>query len=118
MQFKSYISILLLTAAAVPAAAQYDQDIHVEGKYVPEYIDHDRIGLFPKPVKFMHEKSELTYYMTGVNAAFQPRIVPMQATSWGARRDYSANRGYVDFGIGSWLESTLSAGYRIIDTEH
>lgn len=116
MQYKTTLSLLLMAAAAMPAAAQYDQDINVEGKYVPEYIDHARIGLFPKPVRFPHEKSELQYYMTGVNAKFSPQIVPMQATGWNTSRSYSTARGYVDFGIGSWLESTLSAGYRIIDT--
>lgn len=105
----------VLLAAVMPAIAQYDQNINVEGKYVPEFIDRDRIGLFPKQLKFPPQKSELAYSLTGVNADFAPMLVPLQATGWNTTREYSANRGYLDLGMGSWLNSTLSAGYRFVD---
>lgn len=111
-----YAAICLLMTAALPAAAQYDQDITVEGKYVPEYIPQDRIGVFPKPIKFPAETSALTYSLVGINADFTPQAVPIQATGWRDSRSFSSKRGYLDLGIGSWLESTLSAGYRIIDS--
>lgn len=114
---KSKILALALLGAIAPGAmAQYDQDISVEGKYVPEFIARDRIGLFPKPVKFPMETSSLSYSLTGVPADFTPEAVAMPATGWRATRDRAAARGYVDLGLGSWLQSTLSAGYRIIDT--
>ena len=116
MMKHKYISALLLASVAFPVCAQYDQDIDVEGKYVPEYIRHDRLGLFPKPIKFPLEKSTLEYALGGVDADFTPLAVPIQATAWNAVRDYSASRGYVELGLGSYLQSTLSAGYRIIDT--
>lgn len=106
-----------LVWSALPAAAQYDQDINVEGKYVPEYINHDRIGLFPKPVRFDTQQSELSYYLKGVNAQFEPQLVPLQATGWRTSRTYSHHRGYLDLGLGSWLDATLSAGYRFVDTD-
>lgn len=105
-----------MAAAALPCLAQYDQNIHVEGKYVPEYIGHDRIGVFPRPVRFAMEKSQLDYSLQGVNADFTPNAVPIQATGWQSTRRPADHRGYVELGLGSWLESTLSAGYRIIDT--
>lgn len=114
----SYIPALLLGSLAFPAAAQYDQDIEVEGKYVPEYIRHDRIGLFPKPVRFQLAKSSLEYALGGVTADFTPLAVPVQATAWNATRDLAASRGYVGLGLGSYLESTLSAGYRVINTRN
>lgn len=116
MSSKHYIPLLLIAAASLPAAAQYDQDINVEGKYVPEIINHDRIGLFPRPVRFPLEKSTLDYSLSGVNADFHPQLVPISATGWNASRQWSNHRGYVELGLGSWLESTLSAGYRIIDS--
>lgn len=113
----SFLGIGVVAAGVFPIAAQYDQDITVEGKYVPEYIAHDRIGLFPKPLKLETQKSELSYYMKGVNANFEPSLVPLQATGWNTNRTYSRSRGYLDLGLASWLTSTLSAGYRIIDTD-
>ena len=107
----------LLVAAWLPAAAQYDQDIDVEGKYTPEYIAMDRIGMFPKPVKFAVEKSSLAYTLGGVDAAFIPNAIPAVATGWNDTRLFDDTRGYIDLGLGSWLNSTLSAGYRIVDTQ-
>ncbi len=114
--FKRYIPTLILVAASLPVMAQYDQDISVEGKYVPEFIPRDRIGLFPRPVKFPADKSTLSYSLNGVNADFVPQAIPIPAIGWNDTRSYSTARGYVDLGLGSWLESTFSAGYRFIDT--
>lgn len=106
-----------MLCSAATAMAQYDQDINVEGKYVPEYIGHDRIGLFPKPMKLETRQSELPFSLTGVNADLEPALVPLQASGWNTLRDYYASRGYINLGIGSWLQSNLSAGYRIVDTK-
>ena len=111
-----YISLLLLAAPAMQGAAQYDQDIDVEGKYVPEFIARDRIGLFPRPVKFPLEKSALEYSLAGVHADFTPQAIPISATGWKDTRRWDDSRGYLSLGLGSWLESTLSAGYRFIDS--
>lgn len=111
-----YMALILLALPAMRSQAQYDQNISVEGKYVPEFIAQDRIGLFPRPVKFPMETSSLTYSLTGVHADFTPEAVAMPATGWRATRHAASARGYVDLGLGSWLEGTLSAGYRIIDT--
>lgn len=110
-----YLSLLLLAAPAFQSWAQYDQDINVEGKYVPEFIPQDRIGVFPRPVRFSLEKSTLDYSLTGVHADFTPQAIPVPVTGWKDTRRWSDSRGYLELGLGSWLESTLSAGYRIID---
>ena len=88
------LKYLILTAAAsllalctIPASAQYDQQINVEGEYVPEYINHDRIGLFPRPLKLSAEESSLDYSTQGVAANFTPQALPIEATVWGAIRD-------------------------------
>jgi hypothetical protein len=40
----------------------------------------------------------------------------MQATGWKATKEFSRLRGYAEFGLGSYLNSTGSFGYRFIDT--
>lgn len=113
---KKIIFSIFLIAGSLFASGQYDQSIAVEGKYTPEYINHDRIGVFPTPLRFPLEKSSLQYSLSGTNADFLPTAVPIQATAWRAARTIPEYRGYLDLGIGSWLESTLSAGYRFIDS--
>lgn len=117
INIKQICAAAIALLAALPATAQYDQDIDVEGKYTPEYIAMDRIGMFPKPVKFSVEKSSLVYSLHGVNSNFRPDAVPAVATGWNDTRVPDDSRGYLDFGIGSWFNSTLSAGYRIFDEE-
>lgn len=116
INIKRAVVIAAIITGGASASAQYDQSINVEGKYVPEYIGHERIGLFPEPMRFPAQESELNYSLSGVNADFEPQLVPLQATGWEATRSYSNRRGYLDLSLGSWLRSTLSAGYRLVDT--
>lgn len=111
------IIIPILAAAAIPAAAQYNQSINVEGKYIPEIFRIDRINSFPKAVKFSLDTRPLAYDSKSVAAAFAPRLMPLPATGWRDSRSYSDSRGYLDLGAGSWLTSTLSAGYRFVSDE-
>ncbi|MDE7413270.1 MAG: TonB-dependent receptor [Muribaculaceae bacterium] len=117
----SHISLLLPSLAilgSLPAAAQFDQTISVEGRYTPEVIRLDRINTFPRQEKFALETTPLSYDAKGIPAAFAPKLYSMSATGWRDTRKISNKRGYLDIGAGSWLNSTLSAGYRFIDDEN
>lgn len=103
--------------AAISAFAQFDQTISVDGKYVPEVIRIDRINTFPRQEKFSMETTPLAYEAAGIPASFAPALYPMTAMGWRDTRKVSSNRGYLDFGMGSWLNSTLSAGYRFLQDE-
>ena len=103
--------------AASSAFAQFDQTISVDGKYVPEVIRLDRINTFPRQEKFSLETTPLSYEAAGIPAAFSPALYPMSALGWRDTREISRKRGYLDFGLGSWLNSTLSAGYRFIQDD-
>lgn len=108
---------VLTVLPSVSVNAQYNQSISVEGKYVPEIFHIDRINTLPQQYKFTLETNPLNYDSKSVPANFQPRLLPMAATGWRDTRTYSANRGYLDLGLGSWLNSTLSAGYRFVETD-
>lgn len=108
-------AILLLGVAPLAAGAQLHEQINVEGKYVPEVIRVDRINTFPKAMEFTLPTTPLSYETKGVAAGFTPSLMSMPATGWRADRTFADNRGYVELGVGSWLNSTLSAGYRFID---
>lgn len=109
-------SLSLLSAAA--AYPQFDQSISVEGKYIPEVIRLDRINTFPKKVNFSLESTPLVYDAAGTTAAFAPQLYTVPALGWNDTRKIRNNRGYIDFGLGSWLNSTLSAGYRFMQDEN
>ena len=116
---KSPVSIARYAASAMllwatGASAQFDQTISVDGRYVPEYIGREKIGMFPRPERFSINAGSLDFDRTGVVAAFPPQPLPLEATGWRTSR-LEASRGYIDAGLGSWLNSTLSFGYTIID---
>lgn len=105
--------MLLLPAGAF---AQFNQSISVEGKYVPEIFRLDRINSFPQQVRFNLETNPLSYDSKSVPAGFSPSLIPLPATGWRSIKDFSDQRGYLELGAGSFLNSTLSAGYRFINS--
>ena len=114
---KLYLNAALafIACGVIPAEAQLHESINVEGKYVPEIIRIDRINTFPKAAKFSLGATPLNYESGGVAASFTPSLMTMPATGWRDTRYVSDTPGYLEFGVGSWLNSTLSAGYRFID---
>jgi len=104
-------------ALCVPVAAQLHENIEVEGKYVPDIIKIDKIHTFPATESVDMETTPLPYEEEGAVADIPPYLVNMEATGWRASRKWIRNRGYVDFSLGSWLSSDLSAGYRFMDTD-
>lgn len=116
-KFHATYLLPLIFGVAVPASAQFNQSIAVDGKYTPEIIRLDRINSFPTLERFSMETVPLVYESQGVPAAFAPTLLTMPASGWRDTRKISRNRGYLELGAGSWLNSTLSAGYRFIDTD-
>ncbi len=112
-----YIFSAATLLTALSAAAQFDQSISVEGKYVPEVIRLDRINAFPRQEKFSLETTPLSYDSKSTTASFAPALYTMPALGWKDTRKVADNRGYLELGAGSWLNSTLSAGYRFIQSD-
>ena len=106
---------LAVAALSLQAHAQLHESINVEGKYVPEIIRADRVNMLPKAFRQTLTSSPIEYESSGVATAFSPSLLTMPPTCWGAARKVSSNPGYLELGAGSWLNSTLSAGYRFID---
>lgn len=104
-------------AAAIPtgANAQLHESVSVDGTYVPDIIMLDRLSAFPSRVSLTMTSTPLPYDLNGVPASFIPSLPTMPATGWRTTRTLPTTRGYIDLGAGSWLNSTLSAGYRIVD---
>ncbi|MBD5291200.1 MAG: hypothetical protein HDS24_03895 [Bacteroides sp.] len=112
----SLLSLLVIGAFSLPLHAQFDQTIEVSGEYIPEVIDHNPLSTFPPAIKFPLSSATLDYDLDPVTADFAPRAVSLSATEWNAAPRFNSSRGYVDFMIGSWLNASLAAGYRFVDS--
>lgn len=112
--------IALAAFAGIPGIAPAQtitESVTVEGRYTPEIIPADRLPLLPVPMTLSAPESPMSYDRTGVTAAFAPGALSMPSTDWRARKAYDTSRGYLDLRLGSWLNSSLSAGYAAIKEE-
>lgn len=117
MKYLRLLAAMAVVASVAPVAvAQFDQTINVEGKYVPEYIDHEPMGIFPVPLRLTVADAGLEYDTRGVTVAFRPDAIPIEATGWRTERSCTGRRGYVGLGLGSWLNASAEAGYRFLDS--
>lgn len=89
----------------------------MEGRYTPEVIPADRLALLPAAVTLTAPESPMVYDRNGVIAKFAPDALNMPATGWRAKKAYDDSKGYLDFRLGSWLNSSLSAGFNAIRNE-
>lgn len=116
---KQVITYLLVGIAALPAASQekLEGTLYVEGEYVPTVVRQDKIHLLPQKVSFelpTFRPEPATGLLTG---NYVPGYNALPAPVWqGAAAEYPW-RGYLYGGIGSYLNSTLSAGYRMVATD-
>lgn len=113
-------SATIATVAAIPgvgSAQRITESVTVEGRYTPDIIQADRLALFPATVTLTAPESPMTYDRKGVAAAFAPDALSMPATGWRARKAYDTSKGYLDIRFGSWLNSSISAGYTAIKAD-
>lgn len=102
---------------ATTSAQSITESVTVEGRYTPDIIPADRLALLPAAITLKAPESPMSYDRKGVPAAFAPDALSMPATGWRARKDYDTSKGYLDLRLGSWLNSSLSAGFAAIRNE-
>lgn len=110
-----FVGVALAGLSCIAAAQRITESVTVEGKYTPEFIPADRLALLPATLTLKAPESPMTYDRKGVAANFVPDALNMPATGWRANKNYDMSKGYVDFRMGSWLNSSLSAGYNAIN---
>ena len=115
---KNIIVLAVLLGVTGTATAQsITESVTVEGKYTPDIIPADRLSLLPAAITLTAPESPMSYDRKGVTANFAPDALNMPATGWRAKKVFDACKGYVDLRLGSWLNSSLSAGYTAIRNE-
>lgn len=100
-----------LVLAAAPAAAQeLHENVAVEGRYKPQIVLRERLDARPLMPELSLTPAPLPYLLDGVEADTGPTAAAMPAMGWRDTRTPSAGRGYVNAGMGSWLDAMLEAG--------
>lgn len=116
--FRNIFAIVAIAAATCIASAQnLNESVTVEGRYTPEIIPADRLALLPATISLTAPESPMAYDRRGVAAAFAPDALSMPATGWRAAKAYDTSKGYIDLWLGSWLNSSLSAGFAAVSNE-
>lgn len=102
--------------AMLPAAAfaQLSGEVAVEGEYDPLVIETDRLNEYPVAYRFELPQITLDYDTEGRVADFNPTLMTMGVTGWNTRLGRRIPHGYVDFRMGSFLNTRLDAGYWIL----
>lgn len=111
--FSVAAALLLSTAPAL--AQELNEQVSVEGVFKAQEVQRDRINVFPERGTFAVERFDLPFDTQGVVADFPPTANPIAVTGWRASRP-DAPKGYVDLSLGSWLNSSLSAGYSVLSS--
>lgn len=108
---KKILTAVLLGLGSLSASAQLSGSVSVEGVYEPVVIESERFNSFPRGYKFELPAADLQYDFSGIVTDFKPGLISMGVTGRQSSLVGKRPRGYVDFRIGSYLNSRLRAGY-------
>ena len=117
LQIFSIILIFMGVSAPISAQEQLNESLVVEGDFDAKIQHQNRVGVSPARLEVVLPKPSLPFASAGVPTEEQPGFFALPVTGWKVTRSYSDYKGYVDLGIGSYLNIVGSAGYRFVDTE-
>ncbi len=117
MKNNRYFTAIVLCAAAILGSAQDNltKEITVEKDYVPTESKATKLNTLPTPTKMTVEEKSLNFSDAAIPVSVKGEILPLSPYGYAISHDYSQQRGYVNFGMGSYLNMTGSAGYKILD---
>ncbi len=117
-KYKFLLALAAIVGCAGMASSQsLTESVTVEGRYTPDIIPADRLALLPAAIPLTAPESPMAYDRKGVPAAFAPDALSMPATGWRALKAYDTSKGYLDLRLGSWVNSSISAGYAAIHND-
>ena len=112
----SLVAALLLPATAL-AQDDLTKEIVVDKDYVP--VEQKAVKLKAKPVmvKIAPTSKELSYSDKVSPVATGNGLYILSPYGYKTAPDYLSTRGYLHYGVGSFLNMAGDAGYRIIDND-
>lgn len=104
-------SLLVLTFLTGRTEKPLEENINVEGTYIPDFIAPDKFNILPQPLDITIPVPEVSYDLNTAVADFRPTLFSLPA--W-RERPRPAFPRYVSLTMGSRLDAGLQAGYRFI----
>lgn len=116
MKRSSILSAIALSAlfGSVCANAQLTGSVAVEGEYEPIVVDAERIPSYPLTYRYELPTPELDYEYAGVVTDFKPGLFTMGVTGRQTDFPWKHRHGFVDFRLGSYLNSGLDAAIFLV----
>lgn len=92
------------------------KEIVVEKDYIPTEQKATRLNSTPEVKTITIESEPIEFSNWSVPTATGNQIPVLKPYGYQTTRNFNANRGYADFGIGSYWNITGNAGYKLVDT--
>ena len=112
-----FFGILALAGSAVSAQNTLTKEITLDKDYVPIERKATKTNALPATVERTAEKTPLDYSQWSVPTVVPSDIPTMLPYGYNTTKEWSKQRGYVDFGIGTQLNIVGNAGINILNTE-
>ena len=113
-----YIIAGMTVISVLPAAAQgLSKEITIDKDVVPQERAASRLIVLPTIMDVKPDETDLQFSYTGISARLAPYAGWLAPARVGNAVSVSDWRGYVKAGYFPAYNATLSAGYRVLDTE-
>lgn len=113
-------AMLMAVACAMGVFAQntLQKEITIEKEFVPTERKAEKKSLLPSVVKQDVPMNKPSYSLWSEPVNSTPQVALLDPYGYKTTKDFSTYRGYMRLLGGSYLNMSLSAGYRIIADEH
>ena len=111
---QKHILAAVLSIFGLSVFAQLNSSVNVEGEYLPLVIETERINTYPKGYRFDLPPVSLDYELSGIVSEFNPELLTMGVTGRQTNWPWIKRKGWIDFKMGSYLNTRLDAGYYIL----
>lgn len=111
------ISVFPFFLSAQVRSDSLRREVTIEKDFTPIVRDASKINTLPEVEAPTVTKQSIRYSDWTVPAPLEPRAVLLAPGGFGEKPEENQSRGYVDFGIGNYLNMVGNAGYRILQND-
>ncbi|MFI3240256.1 MAG: hypothetical protein R3Y22_06680 [Bacteroidales bacterium] len=109
------MAIAMVCTVANAQNSKLNKEIVVETSFQPTETDADKLNLTPNEVEITISEKKLDYSNWAVPTTVQPTLQTLAPIEYAAKQISSDQRGYLQLGAGTYLNSNTALGYRVID---
>lgn len=116
----SFILISLVCGMVAGQEQELNKEITIDSEFVPVEQKAAKVNMLPEVYRpqVSDGAGSIGYSDWAVPSEVPTSAVTLSPYGYNTSRDFSLHRGYFEFGIGTCLNMTGSAGYRLVDLDH